>query len=321
VDLLSELENIVRVFETGDSLISMNLLSEVSHAGKNYPIYSFVIGTKDVNAPTLALIGGVHGLERVGSLVVLNYLRSLLTQLKWDITLRESLQHFRIVAVPVVNPVGIEKFRRSNGNGVDLMRNAPVEGIKDYSYKLYRGHFLDSSIPWYRGNPEKMEVESRALCYLIEKELFSSKCALAIDFHSGFGARDRLWYPYAKTYEDFPYKKQVDQIEKLFYETHPYHVYKVEPQSSSYTTHGDLWDYLVDKYKDKSKSSDGIFIPWTLEMGSWNWLRKNPLQIFDRQGVFNPMVKHRYDRTMRRHFILIQFFQTLIMNRHAWDRE
>lgn len=318
--MLKELESLVsHALESKDSLVRMNLLSEVNYQNKTYPIYSFVIGTEDARAPTLALIGGVHGLERIGALVVINYLRSIITQLKWDTQLRDQLRHFRIVFLPVVNPYGIEHFRRSNGNGVDLMRNAPVEGIKDAKWKLYRGHFHDNTIPWFRGNPNQMEAEARSLCYLIEKELFPSKCALSIDFHSGFGMVDRLWYPYAKTHDDFPYINQVKNINQLFLETHPYHIYRVEAQSNSYTTHGDLWDYLVDKYQQSSYSKDGMFIPWTLEMGSWNWLKKNPIQIFNRQGVFNPMVKHRFDRTMRRHFVLIQFFNQLIMNRSAWD--
>lgn len=319
--MLLELNEIVSLCEAGDPLVRIKVLSEVQYQNKNYPIYSFVIGTEDTRAPTLGLFGGVHGLERVGSLVVLNYLRSLLRQLKWDTTLRNSLRDFRIVSIPVINPWGIEHFRRSNGNGVDLMRNAPVEGAPGPLYKLYRGHYLDKSLPWFRGNPNFMETESRALCYLVEKEMFHSKCALAIDFHSGFGMKDRLWYPYAKTHNDFPYIDQARNISRLLNETHPFHIYHIEAQSNSYTTHGDLWDYLIDKFVATKHSEECMFIPWTLEMGSWNWLKKNPIQIFDRKGVFNPIVKHRFDRTMRRHFVLIQFFQTLIMNRSAWDFE
>lgn len=317
--MLSELNSLIELVEENDPLIKMNLLSEVVYNNRTYPIYSFVIGSESLNAPTLGLFGGVHGLERIGSSVVINYLKSIITQLKWNTQLREQFKNFRIVSIPVINPYGIEHFRRSNGNGVDLMRNSPVEGLNEAKWKLYRGHKLDNSIPWFRGDPNNMEVESRAICYLVEKEMFSSKCALAIDFHSGFGMIDRLWYPYAKTTENFPYIDQSLNIKKLFNETHPQNVYQVESQSSAYTTHGDLWDFLTDRFQDSKHKKDGIFIPWTLEMGSWRWLKKNPLQIFDKHGVFNPIVGHRFDRTMRRHFVLIHFFTQLVMNRSAWD--
>jgi predicted deacylase len=317
--MLQELEGIVDYSLQDNSLVRMNLVSEVMYHGRTYPLYSFVIGTEDVRAPTIALIGGVHGLERIGSLVVINYLKSIIHQLSWDIEFRSRLNHFRIVAMPIVNPYGVENFRRSNGNGVDLMRNSPIEAVKDSTYKIYRGHNISNCLPWFRGDPNNMEIESKALIYLMEKELFPSKCALSLDFHSGFGVLDRLWYPYAKSNEPFSYINEAKNISQLFDQTHPYHVYKIESQSSSYTTHGDLWDHMMERYLNRTNKSEGIFIPWTLEMGSWNWLRKNPIQIFNRQGVFNPMVKHRFDRTMRRHFMLIQFFTQLVMNRSAWD--
>jgi hypothetical protein len=316
-----ELEEIVTtVLNNQDPLVQMHYLSEVSYGDKTYPLIAFIVGTPNNNAPTLGLVGGVHGLERIGSSVVLGFLKSLINQLSWDSIFREQFHFSRIVFLPIVNPYGIEHFRRSNGNGVDLMRNAPVEGEKDAFWKLYRGHTLDRSLPWFRGNPNQMEIEARSLCYLMEKEVFPAKTSLVIDFHSGFGMIDRLWYPYAKTYDKFPYYNQAKEIEKLLNLTHPHHIYHVEPQSASYTTHGDLWDFMLDKFLESEHSKTNIFIPWTLEMGSWNWLKKNPMQILNKDGVFNPMVKHRFDRTMRRHFVLIHFFNRLIMNRRAWDQ-
>lgn len=317
-----ELEEIITtVLYNQDPLVQMHYLSEVSYHNTVYPIVAFTIGTKNTSAPTLALVGGVHGLEGIGSSVVLSYLKSIINQLSWDSKFREQFQFSRIVFLPIVNPYGIENFRRSNGNGVDLMRNSPIEGEKDSFWKIYRGHTFGNSLPWFRGDPQNMEVEAKSLCYLIEKEVFPAKTSLVIDFHSGFGMMDRLWFPYAKNNDRFPYYDQAKEIEKLLNFTHPHHVYHIEPQSASYTTHGDLWDYLTDKFNESEYSKDNIFLPWTLEMGSWNWLKKNPIQIFNKYGVFNPMVQHRFDRTMRRHFVLIQFFYRLVLNRGAWDKE
>ena len=41
--------------------------------------------------------------------------------------------------MPLVNPVGMYKGYRSNGNGVDLMRNSPIES-KEKVYPFVGGH-------------------------------------------------------------------------------------------------------------------------------------------------------------------------------------
>lgn len=315
---LQLLEEIINLNQDEDPLLKMQLLTEVQYKNQTYPIYSFIIGSPDPTLPTLGLFGGVHGLERVGTQVVLQFLKSFLSELKWNQVLRDSLKYYRIVSIPLINPVGMAHLRRSNGRGVDLMRNAPVDSVPGKKYQIYRGHRISPFLPWFRGFGE-METEARALSYFVEKEMFQSKVALSIDFHSGFGMKDRLWFPYAKTKADFPFVDEAKNISALLNRTHAHHIYHIEPQSDSYTTHGDLWDYLFDRhYETHYKESKNIFIPWTLEMGSWMWLKKNPWQIFKRDGVFNPLVKHRESRTMRRHFVLIDFFSKVVRNPEAW---
>jgi len=85
-------------------------------------------GARDPAAPTFALVGGVHGLERIGTQVILAYLTTLTSLLQWDGMLRAGLTRCRIAVLPMVNPVGIALQRRANGNGVDIMRNAPCVG-------------------------------------------------------------------------------------------------------------------------------------------------------------------------------------------------
>lgn len=150
-----------------------------------------------------------------------------------------------------------------------------------------------------------MEIEAQALVDYVKKEVFPSVMATTVDFHSGFGMVDRFWYPYAKTKAEFPNIREVESLKYLLDETLPHHIYSIEPQSSSYTANGDLWDYLYDMHRDMG--ADTLFLPWTLEMGSWNWVKKNPKQIFSALGLFNPIIGHRYDRTMRRHQALIDF--------------
>ena len=120
--------------------------------------------------------------------------------------------------------------------------------------------------------------------------LVASVTALTVDFHSGFGMKDRFWYPYAKTMDQFPNIQEVESLKDLIDETLHHHIYSIEPQSYSYTTHGDLWDFLYDEHRDLNKGSQKLLISWTLEMGLWNWVKKNPRQILSFAGLFNPIM-------------------------------
>ncbi|MBD64960.1 MAG: zinc carboxypeptidase [Halobacteriovoraceae bacterium] len=296
-------------------IVRFQELTRINIKHRSYPIISFEIGCTELDAPVLGLFGGVHGLERVGTHVITSYLQSLFKQMKWDDDLRTLLKTSRIVSIPLINPGGMAKRWRSNPNGVDLMRNAPVEAEKKNLPFLLSGHQYSNKIPWYRGNPNKMETESQILIDYVKEKVFPAATALTVDFHSGFGLKDRFWYPYAKTTDQFPNIKEVQSLKDLMDETLPHHIYKVEPQSLNYTTHGDIWDYLYDDHR-LHKKSDQLFLPWTLEMGSWNWVKKNPKQIFSASGLFNPIIEHRHDRTMRRHKALIDFLFSATRNSH-----
>ncbi|TGS58389.1 M14 family zinc carboxypeptidase, partial [Mesorhizobium sp. M1C.F.Ca.ET.176.01.1.1] len=76
-------------------------------------------------APAIGFFAGIHGLERSGSQLVLDYMRALLARLEWDELLVRQLQSIRLVFMPIVNPGGMWAATRANPNGVDLMRNAP----------------------------------------------------------------------------------------------------------------------------------------------------------------------------------------------------
>jgi hypothetical protein len=163
-----------------------------------------------------------------------------------------------------------------------------------------------------------MEIESQALCDFVEEQMFESESALAVDVHSGFGVIDRLWYPFARSREPFPRQKEVESLGHLLSKSYPNHVYQIEPQSLTYTTHGDLWDHLFDKHYSIHGNVGPLFIPWTLEMGSWMWVRKNPLQLFSAFGRFNPIKIHRYRRILRRHIPLFDFLVRAVKNYRTW---
>tara|TARA_B100001248_G_scaffold262270_1_gene257137 strand:- start:18632 stop:19594 length:963 start_codon:yes stop_codon:yes gene_type:complete len=286
------------VFKTKD-------LTNIRYRDKDFPVVSFSLGEDNKSLPTLGIFAGVHGLEKIGTHVVLDFLESIAEQWRWNQAMKKFFQETRLISIPMINPTGVYYNQRSNYNHVDLMRNAPVEAL-DKTPGLVGGQTISSSLPWYRGNPEEMELENQAVVEFCEKELFPAQFAMSIDVHSGFGLRDRLWYPYAKTKENFPFHHESENFAKLFNKAHPHNIYKIEPQSQSYVTHGDLWDYLFDRHHSQYGDSK-LYLPWCLEMGSWLWVKKNPRQLFSALGAFNPIKPHRYRRIMRRHKPLFRF--------------
>ena len=317
---LHELKLIRELTHFKDDLIDHFEIARVNVEANSFPIIGFSIGSKRKDVPVLGLFGGVHGLEKVGTHVVITYLHSLFKQLSWDMQLRKTFEEFRIVSIPCINPGGMSMNKRSNPNGIDLMRNSPTECEEDLPTPILSGHRISPAIPWYRGEEgQEMEVESKALIDFVKEQMFEAPAAISVDFHSGFGMKDRLWFPYAYTRDEFPRIKEVQNLKDILDETHPHHIYHIEPQWASYTISGDLWDHLFLEHQKDEKYKNNIFIPWTLEMGSWIWVKKNPLQLFSAVGLFNPIKAHRYDRTMRRHILLIKFLFKAVRNYPSWS--
>ena len=313
-----ELAELDRLLERIEGRARVETLAKVRAGEGDWPIHGIILGTSDRSAPTLAIIGGVHGLERIGTRVVLAYLHTLSELLDWDSVLRATLERSRILFVPLVNPGGLYLRRRANPNGVDLMRNAPVHR-ESHGTPLLGGHRLSARLPWYMGPEEApMEAEAQALCAFLERELFEAEVAVACDVHSGFGFVDRLWFPYARTRRPFHHLPEMLGLTRLLDAALPNHVYAVEPQARTYTIDGDLWDHLYDRFRERQP--DRTFLPLTLEMGSWTWLKKNPRQALSALGGFNPLVPHRLRRTLRRHLLLFDFLHRATASPDAWAR-
>ncbi|CAI8790787.1 M14 family metallopeptidase [Methylocaldum szegediense] len=110
----------------------------------------------------------------------------------------------------------------------------------------------------------------------------------------------------------------MSRSERLIDTTHPNHVYCIEPQSRHYLAHGDLWDYLYEEYR--AVQPEGHYIPFTLELGSWLWVKKNWSQAFSAHGFFNPHLPHRVRRTLRRHLLLFDLFHRAVRSPEPWTK-
>ena len=312
---LPELIELQRIVERGGAHAQARVVCEVGSGNHRFAVHAVTLGNPSLDVPAVGFFGGVHGLERIGAEVVLAYLRSLVVRLQWDSLLHRQLESVRLVFMPVINPVGLWRGTRANAGGVDLMRNAPVEAAERVPF-LVGGQRFSAALPWYRGEAgAPMEPENQAVCGVVEQELLARRFSLAVDCHSGFGVRDRLWFPFAHTARPIEHLPEVHALKAIFDQTHHHHRYVFEPQSRQYLAHGDLWDHLYLR----SRARPGhTFVPLTLEMGSWLWVKKNPRQLFSRHGMFNPLIEHRQQRVLRQHIALLDFMARAAGSHLRW---
>jgi len=314
---LPELQTLERLIELGGTHLKARVVQRVTVlAGPSFPIHAITLGNPGLDVPAVGYFGGVHGLERIGAQVVIAFLQNIVTRLSWDSSLHRLLEGVRLVFMPIVNPGGMWAGTRANPHGVDLMRNAPVEAREKVPYML-GGQRLSAGLPWYRGRlGDPLEAESQAVCDVVHRELLSRPFSIALDCHSGFGISDRLWFPFAHTREPISHLAEVHALKAIFEQAHSHHPYIIEPQSAQYLTHGDLWDHLY--LQASTAHPERTFLPLTLEMGSWLWIKKNPRQLFSRRGIFNPLIDHRQQRVLRRHLALLDFLSRAASSHTLW---
>jgi hypothetical protein len=313
---LPEIDELPRLIEEGGRHLQAQSICQIQAGSRPFDVMCVTLGNPDPSVPAVGFFGGVHGLERIGAEVVMAYLSSIVQRLKWDSLLHSQLEHLRMVFMPLVNPGGLWLGTRANPKGVDLMRNAPVEA-RDAVPFLVGGQRLSSALPWYRGPLDAaMQLESQALCDVVSKELLGRPFSLALDCHSGFGTIDRLWFPYAHTREPIHHLSEFFSLHHILDQAQVHHRYVFEPQSLQYLTHGDLWDHLY--LQARREHPHQVFMPITLEMGSWLWVKKNPRQLFSRHGIFNPLIGHRQQRVLRRHAGLLDFMARATSSHGRW---
>jgi hypothetical protein len=312
-----ELDVLEKIIAQLGDYAKVDILGEVFYQEHTFPLYCITLGADKPELPVLAYFGGVHGLEKIGSEIIFAYLQTLIELLKWDEEFKARLEKSRLLFFPLVNPVGVFCSTRSNGNGVDLMRNSPVQAVG--ARKFYSGQRLTPHLPWYQGQCEQMEAEAQTLCAAVRRCTAHASLTITVDLHSGFGIEDRLWFPYAHCKQPYPDIAQAFAWKQLFERCYPHHFYKIEPMSQGYVIDGDLWDYLYQEFMH-SNHGERFFLPLTLEMGSWLWLRKSPRHLFMRHGLFHPLLPHRQQRILRRHLILFDFLYRSLLSPDRWTK-
>ena len=167
---LPQLAFLEQLVERLDPALGAEVRARVQVDGVDLPLYVIAGGSRSPAAPALGLFGGVHGVERIGTEILLAFLHTLNERLQWETELRTLLAHVRLVVAPIVNPGGMWLGTRSNPRGVDLMRNAPVQASSAPTF-LVGGHRISRFMPWYRGRAgAPMEPEARFLADLVRRQ-------------------------------------------------------------------------------------------------------------------------------------------------------
>ena len=309
---IAELNQIEQLCQQYAGLIRRKPLCQLSYQQWQLPIDALELGTTQANQPCVIIVGGIHGVERIGSQVVLAYLHCLLARLRWDRQLQQTLAQIQVVFIPLMNPIGVWRMTRANGNGVDLMRNGQYLAQMPVAW-MVGGQRWSKHLPWYQGNG--LEPEAQALINYVHQQHQRASYCISIDVHSGYGMHDQLWFPLANSYQPIRYLADIYALKQLFDSSYPHHsYYHLTPQWHHYCINGDLWDHIY-----LARQGEAPLLNFTLELGSWRWIKKNPLQALRFSGYFNPVKAHRQQRILRRHTIWFDFILQASYSLDEWQ--
>jgi carboxypeptidase T len=249
----------------------------VGQSVEGRPLWRFDLGRKDDTAPTIFLTALIHGVEVIGSLALLDALRSLVAS-------RAGLfDRHRVVIMPIANPDafahnmdrldgGHHASRRKNARGVDLNRNFPLVGVTGpRSHHPFSGSRFRFS-PHYRGERPLSEPESQAIAHVAG----ATKPQLALGFHS-FG--NMLLYPWGHTRARNPRARRYESLVRAFSEALVHTPYRCGQSIEFYPTEGDLDDWL-----DASFGTLAL----TLEVGALDRRLFHPARLFNAFCWMNP---------------------------------
>ena len=79
---MTDLEQLIESFGTR---ARARVIAHVHHGERSYPLHCVVVGSPDPEAPSIGYFAGAHGLEKIGSEVVLAYMHTLLELMRWEI--------------------------------------------------------------------------------------------------------------------------------------------------------------------------------------------------------------------------------------------
>lgn len=286
---------ILRLVKNSNGLVRVKHLdySTPSKSGERWPIYLLEIGRASAfKKHAVTLVSGVHGLETIGIRIHLDIIKSVLNPKSKFYSADLAAGKLGIYSIPILNPAGVARLTRSNAQGIDLNRNSGIRAEKPLPF--FGGHGISAALPYYRGKTKQRE--SRALFRFLAEHVWRRKKKIhtALDIHSGYGAENFIWWPYAFSDRAVFQESAFTRVAAELRQNHL--AYRIEPMAASYQMHGDLWDYALlefEKYQQTLKKKWSLFLPFTFEIGTWHEIKKSPRRLFNREKIFNPPPESR----------------------------
>jgi hypothetical protein len=286
---------LIRLVRQAGGLVRIRQLdfSSPTRDGQRYPIYMLEVGKRSAfKRHAVSIVSGVHGLETIGIRIHLDIIKCFLNPKSEHFSQALAEGKFGIYSIPILNPAGVARETRANGRGVDLNRNSGIDA--EGALPFFGGHRVSPALPYYRG--KALQRESRALYrFLREYAWKNRRIHTALDIHSGYGAQNYLWWPYSYSKQRVPHASVFEHMAAELAARHP--LYRIEPMSLSYQTHGDLWDRALLEFEAAKLKGwiarKNLFLPLTLEIGTWQELKKNPFRMLQKGKIFNPPPQSR----------------------------
>jgi hypothetical protein len=152
-------------------------LHQIGTSVEGRPIVALKVSSnplKHTFKPIVRICGAHHGNEVGSSETVIMFTKYLLDNYSTDARLRKLVEEREVWLIPMVNPDGVAKRTRYNGNHMDLNRN--------YGYHFGRGYKKAGSNPY-------SEPETRA----IRDQAANIPFALSLSYHCSGDIVNYLW--------------------------------------------------------------------------------------------------------------------------------
>ncbi|EMO40675.1 PF10994 domain protein [Leptospira noguchii serovar Autumnalis str. ZUN142] len=101
------------------------------------------IGTeKGIKEHPVGIVDGVHGLEPIGILILLDFLKYILHPDSNGYLPELKKSKLGIIVLLILNPSGVALKQKSNPTGVDLMRNSRIKAVQPMEDKKFLNGLL-----------------------------------------------------------------------------------------------------------------------------------------------------------------------------------
>ncbi len=251
-------------------------LTSIGKTAELRDIYLLKIGkNSETYKPTILIVGCHHAREWMSVEMVMKIIDYLLTNYDKDEKVKNWIDNFEILIIPVINPDGFEytinydrMWRKNRVINYDGSRGVDINRNYGYKWGISDGSSSVPSSEIYRGKSPFSELE----CQAIRELVYENPPAMTLSYHS---FSEIIIYPWGYTSDPPPDKEILEEIAIEMAKTTgppndndypgPYDYYPMQ-SSGLYLTSGDLADFTYGElgslsYTVELNSSQEFFDP------------------------------------------------------------